>query len=511
MSSAEPARKSFGHAVRWAYIARLGHRGIGLLLTFILAGLLGPKHFGTIAMAMAYILFLEMLVTQGMTAAIVQRRDLTEEHLDSAFWLILAAGTLLAGVSAALGPWWGRVNGLPELGPVIAVLSISIPINALTIVHIALRQRAMDFRTLALLKGGGSIIGGAFGIAMAFAGCGIWSLVGQQLVRSVVWSGLLWRVVDWRPRLRCSPRHLRDLLGVSSGMLASRLGEYASSQSDAVIMGLFFGPTAVGLYRMAERLMSTLLDVAARSLQAVSVPHFSHLQDDPEALRKALLSCIRVSTGLAIPAMALIAAVGDQLMALLGARWMPAAAVLKIVIIMGIVKAATLFTDPLLLARRRAWTIASLAWALGLLTAGTLTVVGMLMTHATIERQITAIALAHTTMFVVFYGGASVFVLRRLCRLPLRKLVGAMAPGLAAGLAAALIVAAIATSGGPDSLGPVGALALTALPAAVGAAAVLLLLDQELRAAVAGALRFPARTGATRPIGTAAPGRSRDG
>ncbi|MDY7109390.1 MAG: oligosaccharide flippase family protein, partial [Planctomycetota bacterium] len=394
MSSVETSRKSFSHAVRWAYAARLGHRGIGLLLTFILAGLLGPKHFGTIAMAMAYILFMEMLVTQGMTAALVQRRDLTEEHLDSAFWLILLAGILLAGAGAALGPLWGRVNGLPALGPVIAVLSLSIPINALTIVHVALRQRAMDFRTLALLNGGGSIIGGAAGIAMAVAGCGIWSLVGQQLVRCIIWSVMLWRLTDWRPRRRCSPRRLRELLGVSGGMFVSRLGEYASSQSDAVLMGLFFGPVAVGLYRMAERLMSTLLDVAARSLQAVSVPHFSHLQDDPPALRKALLTCIRVGTGLTIPAMALIAAVSDQLMALLGTQWMPAAAVLKIVIIMGIVKAATLFTDPLLLARRRAWTIASLAWALGLLTAGTLAVVGAAMMAAAVEDQITAIALA---------------------------------------------------------------------------------------------------------------------
>jgi O-antigen/teichoic acid export membrane protein len=511
MSPDDTPRKSFGHAVRWAYAARLGHRGIALLLTFILAGMLGPTHFGTIAMAMAYILFIEMLVTQGMTAAIVQRKDLTREHLDSVFWVILGAGLLLAGAGAALSPWWAKLNDLPELGPVTTVLSLSIPINTLTIVHTALRQRAMDFRTLALLNGGSAIIGGAAGIAMALAGCGVWSLVGQQLLRSIVWSSLLWRLGNWRPRPRCSLRRLRDLVGVSSGMLVSRLGEYASSQSDAVLMGLLFGPTAVGLYRMAERLMSTLLDIAARSLQAVSVPHFSHLQDDPAALRSALLSCLRVSTGLTIPAMALIAAVSDQLMALLGARWVPAAAVLKIIIIMGIVKAATLFTDPLLLARRRAWTIASLAWGLGLLTAGTLATVGVLTADAATERQITAIALAHTTVFVVFYGSASLFIVRRLCRVSLRHLAGAIAPGLASGLTAGLIAAAIAVTGAPDEWGVVAGLVMIGLPAALGAALVLLLLDPGLRAAAANMLRLPPRADTAGSIAPPASAQPHDG
>lgn len=503
----ETKRKNFRDAVRWAYVSRVAQRCIALLLTFVLAGILGPKNFGVVAMATAYILFIEMFVAQGMAAAIVQRKDLAREHLDSVFWLVLAAAALLTGASIVVAPWWASINGLPELGAVISFLSISIPINALTIVHTALRQREMDFRTLALLSGASSIIAGAVGVMMALLGCGVWSLVAQQLIRSALWSAALWKISPWRPRLRFSFRHMCALFGVSSGMLVSRIGEYVASQSDAILMGIFFGPVAVGLYRMAERLMTTLLDMASRSLQAVSVPHFSSLQDDTDALRRAVLSCIRLSASITIPAMAVIAAVSDPLMAVLGEKWMPAAAVLKIVVIMGIAKAVTFFTDPLLLARRRTWTIALLAWSLGILTAATLGTVGFMMKEAATEHQIISIALAHTTIFVAFYGGASIVLARRLCHVSLRQFAAAIMPGLAAGLAATLIAAAISTSVGPPQFAPALELVLISAPAAVSAVLMLVLLDPSLRALAGNALRFLSHPQMKGALGSFARGR----
>jgi O-antigen/teichoic acid export membrane protein len=496
----ETKRKNYRDAVRWAYVSRVAQRCIALLLTFVLAGILGPKNFGVVAMATAYILFIEMFVAQGMAAAIVQRKNLAREHLDSVFWLVLAAAALLTAASIVVAPWWAAVNGLPELGAVISVLSISIPINAVTIVHTALRQREMDFRTLALLSGASSIIAGAVGVMMALLGCGVWSLVAQQLIRSALWSAALWEISLWRPRLRFSFRHMRALLGVSGGMLVSRLGEYAASQSDAILMGIFFGPLAVGLYRMAERLMTTLLDMASRSLQAVSVPHFSSLQDDADALRKAVLSCIRLSASITIPAMAVIAAVSDPLMAVLGEKWMPAAAVLKIVVIMGIGKAVTFFTDPLLLARNRPWTIALLAWTLGIVTATTLGTVGAMMNGAPVERQLIAIAIAHTTVFVLLYGIASFTLTRRLCGASARQFAAAIAPGLGAGLASALTATAIATSGMLWNGSAAVALIATAAPAAIAAGITLILLDPTIRQIASHSLRCALHRNLTRTV-----------
>ena len=64
-------------------------QGVNTALTFVLAYLLGTRDFGIAAMAMAYILFIKLILEQGLVAAIIQRSDLQPEHLDSAFCLNL--------------------------------------------------------------------------------------------------------------------------------------------------------------------------------------------------------------------------------------------------------------------------------------------------------------------------------------------------------------------------------------------------------------------------------------
>ena len=291
-------RASFHRAVKWAYAMTLGQRGIATALTFVLAAILGPRDFGTIAMATAYVLFIEMLVVQGMPAAIIQRKDLTPAQLDSVFWMVLAAGGGLALGSVALSGWWASVNQLPELAAVIRVLSLLVIIRGLTVVQQALLQRRMDFRGLAVINSGAAAIGGGIGVVLALNGAGVWALVAQQLIDAASGSAMMWMRGRWRPRLRFSWRDARPILGFSGSVFASHAGVYAATQSDALLMGVFFGPVAVGLYRLADRAVRVLLEVSTRSIQIVALPHLSALQDDRARLRAlARAGCVRVHLG----------------------------------------------------------------------------------------------------------------------------------------------------------------------------------------------------------------------
>ncbi|MHC4413830.1 MAG: lipopolysaccharide biosynthesis protein [Planctomycetota bacterium] len=479
---------TFRHAVKWAYVMTWGQRGIALLLTFILAAILDPEDFGTVAMAAAYILFIELFVAQGMAAAIIQRKNLDRLHLDSVFWLLLGVSLALCGASVVLSPLWAEVNHLPRLAPVIAVLSLSVPIRGLTVLHHALLQREMAFRKLAMLSGVSSALGGTVGVAMALAGGGVWSLVTQQLVTSALATAAMWHVSDWRPRLRFSWRHVRSLLGFSGGTFASQLGVYVASQADAVIIGLCFGPVTLGLYRLADRIMRLLLEVATRSIQVVALPHFSKLQDDPDGLRQAVLSCVRLSASVTVPAMAILACVADPLMALLGERWTPAAAALRILVFLGIAKALTLFTGPLLLARGRVKTSALLVWTLGVATALGLGAVGATMTTAGLQHQMIATASTLTIVYVLVFGIGGLLLTRWICRMPFPAFLTAAAPGATAAIAAALTarLAAFADLGATRS--PALGLVTIGVPAALAAMGTLLLADRRLRRGCAAAL-----------------------
>ena len=114
-ASQSTGRRTFRSAVAWSIAASGGRFGINSLLVFILAAILGPTDFGVVALAFVYVEFLRMLLDQGFNAALIQRKNLTRLHLDSVFWMVLAASLLLAIGSVGFSGWWWRRGN--EVGP----------------------------------------------------------------------------------------------------------------------------------------------------------------------------------------------------------------------------------------------------------------------------------------------------------------------------------------------------------------------------------------------------------
>ena len=143
-------RSSFHSSLKWTFLMTWGDRAFGLVFTFLLAAILGPRDFGIVALALIYIALVQLLNEGGIQTAIVQREKLEGEHLDSAFWMNLALCLVLAAISFLLAGWWARVNDVPELEDVVKVLSILLVVQGLTIVPLAIFQREMRFKALAI-------------------------------------------------------------------------------------------------------------------------------------------------------------------------------------------------------------------------------------------------------------------------------------------------------------------------------------------------------------------------
>ncbi len=267
-------KTSFLNAVKWAYTGNWGERAFSSLFTFILAAVLGPRDFGVVAIALIYIAFLQMFLDQGFMAALIQRKDLEQEHLDAVFWMDVVLSLLLVGVSIVLSGWWAARNHAPEAGKLISVLSLCIPIQGLGAVQSATLSRRLDFRALSIRSNTAVVLSGVVGIGMALAGFRVWALVGQQLTRDFAALVLLWRLSPWRPRLEFSARHLKDLVGFASSNFMAQIAIFAEMQASSVLLGMLFGPVAVGLYRLADRLVSSVVAMATTSIQAVSLPEF---------------------------------------------------------------------------------------------------------------------------------------------------------------------------------------------------------------------------------------------
>jgi len=433
-------RRSFMNSVKWAYISNWGQKGLSSLFVVGMASVLGPSEFGMVSVAIVYIAFLQMFLDQGFMAALIQRKDLHDEHLDAVFWMDQVLAILLVAVSFLFSSWWAGKNHAPAAASLISVLSLDIPLMALVNVQSALLNREMNFKRLSICANISALVGGMVGVAMALAGLRAWSLVGQQLAKDATTAILLWRWSRWRPRFEFSFKHLRELTGFSVGNFVAQLGIFADVQASSVILGLFFGPVPLGLYRIADRIMSSVTTLSMSAIQTVSFPEFSRLQHQPEELRKSALSCIRLTSAVTLPAMAVIASVSRPLMAAIGPQWIPASPVLKLLCVLGVAIVFAYFTGPLMQALGRTREVAILEWARMAIGTVVLLGAGFAVRNGSIQLQISGIAMARLFTGALIVAPFFVYILMRLSGLSFREFVLAVMPATAS---AASIISAV--------------------------------------------------------------------
>jgi O-antigen/teichoic acid export membrane protein len=478
------AKKSFSNAVKWSYSATWGEKAITALFTFFLAALLGPKDFGVVSIAVVYILFLQMLLDQGLATALIQKKNLEAEHLDAVFWVDMALSLVLVGASILLSRWWAAVNHAPQAAVLVSVLSLCIPIEGLAIVQKSLLSKEMDFKSLSVRSNVSVLIGGMVGVGMAYGGWGVWALVGQQITRDLTALMLLWRLSPWRPRLAFSWKHLKDLMGFSVSNFLAQLGVFADTYASSIVLGLFFGPVAVGLYRLADRVMGSVLSAATSSIQAVSLPEFSRFQDHPAELRKSVLTCVRLSSTVTLPALTGVAVVSGPLMATVGAQWIPATRVLQVLCLLGMFFVFAFFTGPLLQALAKVKLAAALEWGRTIVGIVLLLVAGFVARGLPISSQIMGIALARFVVGAFLVTPVFLYLLMRLAGIAFRDLVSSITPSVLASLSVALSVLLFHETGLLSTGKPAVLLTAEVLIGGITGLPVLLLLDAQLRGGI---------------------------
>lgn len=427
-------------ATIWSYSLTIGKMAITTGLSLVLAAMLGPRAFGVIAMALVFTNFIEMIQQQGLMPAIISRKTLSDLHADTAFWLVLGAGFVCTGLGLLAAPWWAELNGLPELTPVIQVLALSIPLSSSVVVHEAILRRKLDFRRLAIRSWSSVLAGGVAGIVAAVIGWGVWALVTQQVVMTATTVLVLWRVSHWRPRLRFSTGAAKELWHYSIRSSASSLGLFLGGRLDVILAGALFGPLLVGLYRMGQRLTSMVVDVTARSMQAVSLPGLAALQDDQEAFNDRLLRMQRVTAALALPVLGIVVGVAPAVEHLLGDEWTGTTQAIRILAVSQALAALTLLLGPALQARGKPGTLAVVLWIWSGLGAAAL-----LTAAALDDTAISQLALLCWAIVAASAGSASLLltVASRSFGIPIRKFVMIFLPAVVAGLASAGVASAL--------------------------------------------------------------------
>lgn len=315
----------------WKLLERGGTQGIQLIVQVVLARLLLPEDFGTIAIVLVFINFARVFVDSGLNTALIQKKGADELDFSSVFFASLVIAVILYIVIFFSAPFIASYFEDSDLVQILRVLSLSLIPGAVNSIQNAHISRNMMFKKLFYSSLGAVIVSGTIGIIAAYAGLGVWALVIQNILSQVTTTIILWFTVRWRPALKFSIERIRTLFSFGSKLLASSLLYTLYVDFRTLIIGKMYSSSSLGYYNRGQQIPSALVGSLNGSIQAVLFPTMSALQDDEDGLKRAIRRSVKTSTFLIFPMMFGLAAVAEPLVKiLLGAKWLPSVPFLQI-------------------------------------------------------------------------------------------------------------------------------------------------------------------------------------
>jgi PST family polysaccharide transporter len=242
----------------------------------------------------------------------------------------------LAAVVWLTAPLIARVLGQPAIEPLIPWLGLVLPLTALNLVPHAILYRAMRFAPLTARTLAGTLVSSAVAVTLAVAGYGAWSLVGLQLAVPLTEALVLWYAASWRPRAIWSWRHLADVVGFVRWSLPDRAIEAVDNLLPRALVGAALGPQALGLYMLAWKVVELLTLLLTGPAVRVTIAAMARMGSDLPAAR-LVEPALRGTALVAYPAfLGLAATAPDIVVVAFGDAWLPSAAVLQVLALLGI-------------------------------------------------------------------------------------------------------------------------------------------------------------------------------
>lgn len=324
-----------GNAAARGVLVTLGAQGlriaVQILSVVILARLLTPHDYGLLAMVTAIIGVAEIFRDFGLSSAAIQARSLSTKQRDNLFWINTALGLALSTLVFFSAPLLAAIYRQPDLVPIAQALAWMFLVNGMATQYRADLNRRMQFFRLAAADVLSPLIALAVAMTIALQGGGYWSLVAQQLTQFMVMFAIVVACGKWLPRRPSRKTSMDGMLIFGWNLVATQLVGYVSKNADALVIGLRFGTSQLGLYNRAFQLLMTPLNQIRAPSTTVAIPILSRLQEDNERYSR-FLQRGQVALGYTLViGLAAVAGAGVPVTELfLGSQWQDAAPVLSL-------------------------------------------------------------------------------------------------------------------------------------------------------------------------------------
>lgn len=327
----ENLRKKTVSGVFWSAIERFSLQGVMFIINIIMARLLLPSDYGIIGMLAVFLLISQTFIDGGFTNALIQRKDRTEIDFSTVFYFNIFVAFLFYILIFVSAPLIADFYNMPDLRDVARIISLSLIISSLSAIHKTKLTIDIDFKTQSKISLTAALISGVIGIWMAYENFGVWALVTQTLVNSILQTGLYYLFSHWFPLRIFSWVSFRILFSFGSKLLVSSLIHTVYYNLYSIVIGKKFSAADLGYYTRAEQFAvfpsSNVNSITSR----VTFPILSGIQDDDVRLAFAYRKYIRLASFIIFPLMIGLAVLAKPLIILLlTEKWLGIVVLLQI-------------------------------------------------------------------------------------------------------------------------------------------------------------------------------------
>lgn len=317
--------------VLWSAIDVLLRQGSQFVILIVMARILSPDDFGTMALLALFVGLANVFVDGGFGSALIQRQNNTHTDESTVFFFNLVMGLVVLVALCTLAPYIAHLFDKPILRPLTYVMAANVFINAFGSIHTILLTKELNLKLVAKIGGIASALSGGLAVYLALQGFGVWSLAIQTVTTSLFSVLLLWKWHAWRPLRAFSLSSLRSYFRFGGYLLIVSFVDILHTNLYSLLIGKFYQIREVGFYDRAQKTQLLPVNFIMLVINRVAFSTFSSLAEDREKLARAFRKAQRLVMFVNIPlALMMIVLAEPIIQTLFGEKWLPSAPILQV-------------------------------------------------------------------------------------------------------------------------------------------------------------------------------------
>lgn len=306
----------------WKLIERAGVQGITFVISLLLARLLTPEDYGMISLTTIFISISNVFVQSGLSTSIIQKKTPDSLDYSTVFYCSVVLSLLIYIILYLSSPYISVFFGIADLNKILRVLSLNIIFGAFISIQNAYASKKLMYKEVFKSAIIASVLSGIVGIIAAYMELGVWALVIQQLLSSILNCIILYLIIPWRPSLSFSLKRFKELFNFGSNILFSELVNNVFINLRGLVIGKFYTASALGYFNRGRHFPELIMNNVNGAIQSVMLVAYSSEQDNNIILKRMVRRSMKISAFIVFPLMIGMAVIAEPLViVLLTEKW----------------------------------------------------------------------------------------------------------------------------------------------------------------------------------------------